>query len=455
MTTAVLSRLDALYAERFPESARLAERGKSLFPSGVTHDGRYLEPFPVYVREAHGSRKTTVEGHSLVDYWVGHGSLILGHSHPAVVEAVQRQMALGTHFSACHELEMDWAERVLRLLPAAERIRFTSSGTEATLMAIRIARLATGRRKVVKFIGHFHGWHDSLVPAAYAPYTPDDWSIPGVTDGVLSETVPIPPNDLAALEQALDQHNPACVIVEATGGHWGMVPVQGEFLRELRRLTAARDVLLIFDEVISGFRVHPGGSQGHYGIAPDMTTLAKILAGGLPGGALVGREDLLEGLAFENRFGKKMKHPGTYNGNPLSAAAGVAALDLVATGEPGRHSNRMAALLRGRLNALFAEKSVDWIAYGEFSMIHLLMGYEGPRPDRDDFIPCGGDYRKLDGKSDRQLGFALRRALFVGGVDWFGSGAMTSAAHTEADVDLTVKAFAQAIELLREGGRIS
>ena len=452
MATARGSRLDTLYYDRFAESARLAERGRKLFPSGVTHDGRYLEPFPVYVRDALGSRKTTVEGHSLVDYWVGHGSLILGHGHPEIVAAVQQQMARGTHFSACHELEMDWADRILRLLPAAQTVRFTNSGTEATLMAVRLARLATGRQKVVKFIGHFHGWHDLLVPAAYAPYTPEDWSMPGITDGVLSDLVPIPPNDLEILRQTLDEQQPACVVLEATGGHWGMVPMQGEFLRELRRLTAERGVLLIFDEVITGFRVHPGGSQGHYGIAPDLTTLAKILAGGLPGGALVGRADLLEGLAFQNRFGRKMKHAGTYNGNPLSAAAGIAALDAVATGAPGKHAIDIAVSLRQQLNSLFTEKSVDWIAYGEFSTIHILTGYDGPRPEQDDFIPCGGDYRQLDGKSDRNFGHALRRALLVGGVDWFGSGGLTSAAHTSADVDVTVEAFAQAIDLLREGG---
>ncbi|MBC8117337.1 MAG: aminotransferase class III-fold pyridoxal phosphate-dependent enzyme, partial [Candidatus Saccharimonas sp.] len=137
--------VDTAFREKFARSATLFERGKALFPSGVTHDGRYLEPFPVYVTEAHGSRKTSVEGHSIIDYWVGHGSLLLGHGHPAVVEAVQKQMALGTHFSACHELELEWAERVQRMVPSAERIRFTNSGTEATLMAIRVARIVTAR----------------------------------------------------------------------------------------------------------------------------------------------------------------------------------------------------------------------------------------------------------------------------------------------------------------------
>lgn len=452
MSVAAASRISELFAERFAESARLYERGLGVFPSGVTHDGRYLLPFPVYVDHARGSIKYSVEGHPLIDYWVGHGSLILGHGHAAVVQAVQTQVARGTHFSACHELEIQWGERVQKLVPSAERVRFTNSGTEATLMAIRIARLVTGRRKVLKFIGHFHGWHDLLVPAAYAPYDPRDFSMPGVTEGVLSDLIAVPPNDLAAVEAALVAQQPACVILEGTGGHWGTVPMRGEFLHALRELTRRHNTLLIFDEVITGFRVHPGGSQGHYGVMPDMTTLAKILAGGLPGGALAGRADLLEALAFDNRYGRKMKHPGTYNGNPLSAAAGCAALDVVATGAPCAQANEIARTLRQRLNALFAEVGADWVAYGDFSTIRILPQYDGPRPDRDDFIPCGNEYQRLDGKGDPAFGHAARAALLLGGVDWFGWGGLTSAAHTPADVERTVAAFAQAIDLLRADG---
>jgi glutamate-1-semialdehyde 2,1-aminomutase len=440
--------VETAFRERFPKSHHLFERAKRLFPSGVTHDGRYLEPFPVYVTEARGSRKTTAEGHSLIDYWVGHGALLLGHGFPSVVEAVQKQMALGTHFSACHELEIEWGERVQRMIPSAERLRFTNSGTEATLMAMRVARIVTGREKVVKFIGHFHGWHDSLVLAAYAPYNTADWSIPGVTTGVQNDVIAIAPGDLQLVEQTFQEHQPACCILEPTGGHWGLVPVRGEFLKGLRELCTRYGVLLIFDEVISGFRVHPGGAQGHYGVTPDMTTLAKILAGGLPGGALAGREELLDVIAFGNRYGKKMKHPGTYNGNPLSAAAGCAALDAIAGGSPCERANELAKDLRFRLNRLFEQKSAPFVAYGEFSMIHILPNYDGPRPTRDDFIPCDGDYRKLDAEHPASFKHAFRCALLLGGVDWFGWSGMTSAAHSEVDLSQTVAAFDQAIEML-------
>ncbi|WP_010586097.1 aspartate aminotransferase family protein [Schlesneria paludicola] len=445
----IANQIELAYREKFAKSAPLFERGQAVFPSGVTHDGRYLEPFPIYVTEAHGARKTTVEGHSIIDYWVGHGAMLLGHGFPAVVRAVQRQMTRGTHFSACHELELEWAERIQRLVPSAERVRFTSSGTEATLMAVRIARLVTGRKKIAKFVGHFHGWHDFLVPAAYAPYTPENWAMPGVTAGVLDDLIVMPPLDLQTVEQVFREQQPACCILEPTGGHWGLVPIRRDFLQGLRELCTRYGVVLVFDEVITGFRVHPGGAQAHYSVIPDLTTLAKVLAGGLPGGAVCGRADLLEALAFGNRYGRKMKHPGTYNGNPLSAAAGCAALDALADGGVTRRANDSAQQLRQRLNELFVRKQIPWIAYGEFSMIHLHPNYAGPRPADPNFIPHEGAYRRLDVEPPAPPKFAFRVAMLTQGVDWFGWSGMTSAAHTEADLDETVAAFDRALEQLR------
>ncbi len=449
------STLTELFTRTFPRSAELADAARLTFPSGVTHDGRYLEPFPVFIDHATGATKTTVEGRSILDYWVGHGSLILGHSHPAIVAAVQTQMARGTHYAANHELELAWAHEVQRLVPSAERVRFTSSGTEATLMACRIARMVTGRPKVMKLTGHFHGWHDFLVPTAYAPYGGPDPATPGIAPGVLADVVSIPPHDLDRLEQGLRDHQPACLIIEGTGGHWGQVPITGAYLRAARELARRHDVLFILDEVITGFRVAPGGAQQVYDLRPDLTTLAKILAGGLPGGALVGREDLLEAVAFNNRYGRKMPHPGTYNGNPLSAAAGVAALQLVATGTPCETANRLAARLRRGINRVFREQRVPWVAYGEFSFIHILPDYDGPAPEGDDFLPYGGDYLKLDGPRSAKLKHAFRAALLIHGVDWFSWGGMTSAAHTDADIDRTIEAFGQAVELLRADGFIN
>jgi glutamate-1-semialdehyde 2,1-aminomutase len=451
-STATVSRqsLTERYAAAFPRSRQLHEQARGIFPNGVTHDLRYLEPFPVYIDRAAGGHKWTVEGRRLIDWWAGHGAILLGHSHPAIVEAVQRQMARATHPGACHEGEILWGQWVQKLIPSAERVRFVSSGTEATLMALRLARLHTGRPKVLKFRGHFHGWHDFLIPGADGPS--DSTSVPGIPSEISRFTVIVPPNDPQAVEQTL-KNDPdiGCVILEPTGGHWGAVPVRGPFLHALREITARHGRLLIFDEVISGFRVSPGGAQGHYGIRPDLTTLAKILAGGLPGGCLAGRADVLAGLEF--RPGKpKMKHPGTFNANPLSAAAGVATLQLVATGAANRKANDTARLLRERLNILFAERDLPWVAYGEFSGFKLLPGYRGPRPASDDFIPYEGDALKIDVPVDPRLRHAFRVGMLLHGVDLPGLSGMTTAAHTEADVDETVAAVTATVEALREEG---
>jgi glutamate-1-semialdehyde 2,1-aminomutase len=434
------------YEVEFSNSRRLHLQAKELFPNGVTHDLRHLEPFPIYVHLAEGSHKWDVDGHELIDYWSGHGALLLGHGHPAVVEAVQRQAARGTHPGACHELEIEWGQWVHKLIPSAEKLRFVSSGTEATLMALRLARIFTGKPKVLKFAGHFHGWHDFLIPGADLPA--EGKPVPGVPGETANNTVIIPPNDPEAVEQALaSDPQIGCVILEPTGGHFGAVPIRGEFLKAVREMTTRLGRLLIFDEVITGFRVHPGGAQAHYGVIPDLTTLAKILAGGLPGGCLAGRADVLASLEF--RPGKpKMKHPGTFNANPLSAAAGVAALKVVSTGQPCQIANERARSLRRKLNNLFVQREANWVAYGEFSGFKLLSGYDGPRPTSEDFVPYNGDVNQLGAAKSPGLVHAFRCAMLLNGVDLPGLGGMTTAAHTEADVDRAVSAVAATLDLL-------
>jgi glutamate-1-semialdehyde 2,1-aminomutase len=372
-----------------------------------------------------------------------------------VVAAVRRQAGRSTHPGACHELEVEWAERVVRLVPSAERVRFTGSGTEATLMALRLARMATGKPKVLKFVGHFHGWHDAVMPGAYAPY--DGSPVPGIPAEVQAFTVVVPPNDPDLVERTLAADpDIGVVILEPTGGHWGAVPVRGPFLHALRDITARLGRLLIFDEVITGFRVHPGGAQGHYGITPDLTTLAKVLAGGLPGGAVAGRADLLGQI--EVRPGRpKMRHPGTFNANPLSAAAGVAALDAVADGSACRAATAAARDLRARLNRLFAEGGWPWVAYGEFSLFRILPAYTGQRPDPkaadpDAFTPYDGSVDRLDSPKSGKLVHAFRQALLLAGVDMPGLGGFLSAAHTEADITRTVEAVGSALRRLAAEG---
>lgn len=437
------------YEREFPSSRDRYAKACELFPDGVTHDLRYLDPFPIYVDRAAGAYKWDLDGHKLIDYWSGHGALLLGHSHPAVVEAVQRQAPRATHPGACHELEIEWGRRVQALVPSAERLRFTSSGTEATMMALRLARIHTGKPKVLKFAGHFHGWNDFVMPAADPPY--ETTAVPGVSVAVHDNTVVIPPNDAELVERTL-QENPdiGCIILEPTGGHMGTVPIRGEFLRALREITARRQCLLIFDEVVTGFRVHPGGAQAYYGITPDLTSLAKVLAGGLPGGCLAGRAEILAHLSFSDP--RKMKHPGTFNANPLSAAAGIAALAIVATGEPCARATETARELRRQLNAVFRRMEVNWVCYGEFSIFKILPHYDGPPPMGDDFIPYDGDWRKIDRPKNKRLVHAFRIGMILHGVDLPGLGGIVSAAHSAEDVQVTAGAVEKTIECLRREG---
>jgi glutamate-1-semialdehyde 2,1-aminomutase len=451
MPTTATERLVDRYTATFPGSRKRFEEAKSIFPCGVTHDTRMMEPFPVYITHAKGAHKWDVDGHKLTDYFVGHGSHILGHSPDDVVRAVQEQMARCTHPGACHDLEIEWGKLVQKLIPSAERVRFTGSGTEATLMALRLARLFTGKPKFLRFQGHFHGWHDFVTVSADPPY--DSPTVPGVPDAVAAQCVAVPPNDLNRVEAAIKSDTAiGAVILEPTGGHWGGVPIRGAFLKGLRELCTKYDRLLIFDEVITGFRVSPGGAQAYYGVKPDLTTLAKILAGGLPGGCVAGHADV---LAFiEPRPGKpKMKHPGTYNANPLSASAGVATLKRIASGEPCSKANAAGRLLRNELNELFESRNWPWVAYGDFSIVKVLTNYSGERPrtdagDNDGLVPLGGDVNALDGPKNMKQVYSLRQAMLLNGVDWWGLAGMTSCEHTSEVIAHTVKVFEASVEAL-------
>lgn len=438
----------------FTKDKELAQKANQLFPDGVTHDSRYMSPFPIYITHADGAHKWGLEDKKFIDYWAGHGALLLGHNPPEIVEAVTSQMHRGTHYGACHPLELEWGNLIKQLVPCAERVRFVSSGTEATLMAIRLARTYTRKNKVIKFAGHFHGWHDSLIFGAYPPY---EMSIPGIPQEVRDTTLLCPPNNIDIVEKHLKANEDiACVILEPTGASFGTVPTDDVFLQQLRDLTEKHGVLLIFDEVITGFRVAPGGAQALYNVTPDLTTLAKIVAGGLPGGALVGKRDILELISLEaEEEGLKMHHPGTFNANPLSASAGIAMLKNVKTGKPIEKANKIAKKLRDALNKVIDNHRLDWVIYGDFSGIRLLIGHGEKNLRTVDFDPYEWDYKKLKGGNDEQLLTHLRCGLLLNGVDLATNGGMTTAAHTEEDIVQTVRAFEKTIEWMKVDRLIS
>jgi len=258
--------IDDAFRKRFARSAELYTRSRSAIAGGITHDSRNFAPFPIYVERADGSRKWDVDGNELVDHWMGHGSLLLGHNHPQVTAAVAEQVHKGTHYGACHELEVAWAEQIQRLIPSAEWVRFTMSGTEATMLAMRDARAFTGRELIIRFAGHFHGWHDYAMAGYQPPF--DTSTSTGVPKAVTGTMLVAYPNNIESVRQLLNAHpdQVAAVILEPGGGSNGIIPTNVGFLHELRALTAERGVVLIFDEVITGFRYSPGGAQQVYGV---------------------------------------------------------------------------------------------------------------------------------------------------------------------------------------------
>ena len=452
------SQIIAAYRAATPGSAARSQEAQELFPSGITHDSRYIDPYGLYITRAQGPRKWDVDGNCYVDYFGGHGALLLGHCNPAVMEAVHAQLDRGTHFGASHELEIRWAELVKRLIPSAERVRFTSSGTEATLMAVRLARAFSGKSKIIRFNYHFHGWHDHMTSGHNSHF--DGTPTTGVLDAVAGNVLLANQNDEAGLARLLEQHEGevAAAIIEPTGANGGRLPIDVDFLHALRRLTAEHGVLLIFDEVVNGFRVSPGGAQAAFGIRPDLTTLAKILAGGLPGGAVTGRRDILELLDFKatQAAGKeKINHPGTFNANPLSAAAGIAALTQVAETDACAKANAYGDALRRRLNEAFEEEGVPWAAYGRFSSIEIFTNPEGIAVTPTAFDPAGLAPKNFKGVKNASQVHKLRLAMMLGGVDFNGHpGGVISCTHGEAELEDTEKALRGAVRMLKSEGEV-
>jgi glutamate-1-semialdehyde 2,1-aminomutase len=444
------------YLARTPGSAKLAAEAATLFPSGITHDARNTDPYGIYIERARGPHKWDVDGNRYIDYFGGHGSLILGHHHPAVNKAVAEAYEGSSHFGANHRREVEWGQVVQRLVPSAERIRFTSSGTEATLMAVRLARSFTGRQTILRFKGHFHGWHDHMTHGYTNHF--DGTATTGVLPGVAEKSIVVEPGDEAAVRAAFAANKDiAAVIIEPTGASFGQVPVRPEFIHFLRDVTTRNGALLILDEVVTGFRVSKGGAQREYGITPDMTSFAKIIAGGLPGAAVGGRKDILDLLDFavtKAQGKEKIQHPGTFNANPVSAAAGIAALStLDETGAPDT-ANATAARLRDGINEMLASEGVNWACYGTFSGFHLYLNPKGRKIDPTKFDPYAVGQDELKPNNPAQAN-KLRLALMANGVDISGRlGGFTSATHTDADNADTVEALRQATRMLRAEGEL-
>jgi glutamate-1-semialdehyde 2,1-aminomutase len=305
-----------------PKSEKLFEQAKKKIPGGVNSPVRAFQPYPFFTKYAKGSHIVDVDGNDYVDYCMGYGPLILGHAHPQIMKAIRDQLEKGTLYGTPTEQEVKLAEMISELVPSAEMVRLVNTGTEATMSAIRAARGYTGKKKIIKFEGCYHGAHDYVLVKAGSGAT--TFGIPtslGVPEETTCNTIVVPYNDADAFEKVVksEKKDLAAVIVEPVMGNIGVIPPKEGFLEAIREVTEKYGVVLIFDEVITGFRLALGGAQEYYGIKPDMTTLGKILGGGFPMAAYVGEEEIMRMIAPSG----KVYQAGTYSGNPISVAASM------------------------------------------------------------------------------------------------------------------------------------
>jgi glutamate-1-semialdehyde 2,1-aminomutase len=429
------------YIRTHSGSQKLHERAMKVFAAdGATHGTRILDPFRPYVTHAKGSRKWDVDGNEYIDYVMSHGALILGHSHPNIVRAVQEQIAKGTHYGENHELEIEWAELIKSMMPTAERVEFFACGQEANMMAIRLARAFTGRRKVLRFVENFHGWANELVALASAGTVADEVKV-------------IPMHDLECLEEELAKKEYAILILEGGGAHMGgQIPWDADFVRALPDLTQKYGTVWLIDEVVTGFRDAPAGWQSLVGVRPDLTSLGKCVGGGLAVGALVGRTDIMNMLKPKALPQQFIYHSGTWNANPLTAAAGIAACKLYTGGEVQKRANQLGSYLRKRGNQALKERGIDGRLYGR-SIVHIYLGPIDYEPS-DDTLPPTKDIDKLMAgvpTKQRLCLHLLYRGVATMGARFF----ILSAVHTEEDIDQTVKAFGDSLDAMIAEGTIN
>jgi glutamate-1-semialdehyde 2,1-aminomutase len=423
-------------------SDQLFERAQRVIPGGVNSPVRAcgaVGGHPLFISHGDGATITDADDRRYIDMVSSWGPLILGHAHREVLDAVQEVMASGTSFGAPTELEVRFAEELCRAVPSMDKVRAVSSGTEATMSALRLARGATGRDLIVKTSGGYHGHADCLLVAAGSGAA--TFSIPGsagVSAATARDTLVVPYNDLAAAEQLFAQHGEriACLIIEPVAGNVGVVPPGDGYLAGLRRLTSAHGALLIFDEVITGFRVAYGGAQEMFGVAPDLTCLGKVVGGGLPAAAFGGRADLMDRLAPAG----DVYQAGTLSGNPLAIAAGLKTLEILR--RPGSYSRleELGSRLADGLAAAAAAVDMPVCINRVGSMLTLFF-CPGPVRSYEEAKQADTERFGRYFRAMRERGVFLPPSQF--------EAMFVSLAHSEAEVDLVVERAAEALRVCR------
>ena len=440
------------YASHRSQSMYLYARARDCLAGGVGHDMRHSLPCPSYIAKASGAMMWDVDGNEYIDSGMGNGALLLGHAPPQILDAVAMALKDGYHYGQDHPLQVEWAGLIQEMMPSADAIRFVNSGTEGTMLAIRLARAFTGKEKLLRLEGHFNGWHDDVGRGASPPFQESaSMGIPVTKiDSILVSAA-----ELNRIEEILRRDRGiAAVLLEPSGGSWGTVPLTVEFNRDLRALTETLGVPLIYDEVVTGFRYSSGGYQKYAGVTPDLTVMGKIVAGGMPGGVVAGRKEIMNLFDFtgdpgHDRYGR-VWHLGTFNANPLSAAAGIATLRIARTGEVQERANLMAERLRLGMEEEMNRRNIAGYVYGESSLFHVYM----------EATPgSGAGHRRHLQTEDaltlksipKHLVTAFQKNLQVRGVDLLSyTGGVTSSAHEPQHIDKTVEVFGETLDALVE-----
>jgi len=440
-----LNGTEATYERKTRQSSKLWRQSCRLLPGGVTANIKFFEPHPIFMKKAKGSRIYDVDGNEYIDYCLCLGPLILGHGHPLVVEAIHEQLARDgtTIFGTPHELEIKMANELKRLVPCAEMTRFVGSGLEATLHAIRLARAYTRKVKIAKFEGHYHGAHDYVAVSVSPPLNlggPSDApsavsNSAGLPEFVLDNTVVFPFNDSATVERLIEKNKDelAAVIVEPVMR--GFLPPDRGFLKTLRTVTEENDIVLIFDEIMTGFRLGLGGAQDYFGVTPDMVALGKIIGGGLPVGVFAGESEIMEHVSpvgakspFDRVF-----HSGTFNGCPTVLAAGLATLEVLKKPRTYEHINWIADEVKKSMRDMFEDNGIEAQVIGLASMFQCLFTSEVVKDYRS---IARADYKKRV-HFDLEL---INNGVYVRP----GRTYYTSLAHTRSDLQATFDAVEKA-----------
>ena len=431
-----LEREIANYTAANPKSAELHEKATRFMPGGDTRNSIYWDPFPLYITDGTGTTLTDADDNKRTDFVNNMTTLILGHRPPEVISAVAEQINHGLSFPAPSPSVVRWAELLCERVPSLDKVRFVNTGTEATLNAIRAARAFTGKQKLVKCEGAYHGNHDAIQISVVPPLdqagdaeSPEAIkAFPGISETATDNIFIAPFNDIVAAERIIRQHADelAAVIVEPVNGQCGMVPGKPEFLEGLRRVTEELGIVLIFDEVIA-FRSAYGGAQDYYGITPDITCFGKVIGGGMPVGAFGGREDIMS-MWDPTNGGATVQHAGTFNGNPMTAAAGVATLENL-TPDKFEYLDKLGESLRSKLRALFVELEAPMGVTGVASLFALQFTSTEVT-----------DYRSFATNDKKLLNTMFIGLLNEGLLMSNRCAGNVSTVHTEDDVDAFVTA---------------